>query len=204
MLLRFPPFCQENSEFWCHEKAYFLKKKFFVGKYAENERFRKLLIANYFRFLYKQRTCQSYAMRWSKLWNELVTAMLWGRQMPHVSGSKHNYERLRCHMWQFQVWKMRKLGWKRRFPIHYSFLDWTEKSTIFCKDLSAFQRMLNRAFDTDVGILKDNASRMLSKANENKWKKKEWFYFVIPKKKCNFALTKQEDYFFLIYRYDLF
>ena len=116
----------------------FSEKKFFVGKYAENEHFRKLLIASNFRFLDKQWGCQSYAMRWSKLWNELVTAMLWGRQMPQVSGSKHSYEDLRCHMWQFPMWKMRKLERKSRFLTCFSSLDWTEKSTRFCRVFSAF------------------------------------------------------------------
>ena len=127
-------FCQINSDFWCHEKACFLRKKIFVGKYAENERFRKLLIANNFRFLYKQWDCQSYAMTRSKLWNEVVTAMLWWCHMPQVSGSKHSYERLRCHMWQFRVWEMRKLEQKSRFFTCFSFLDWTEKSTEFCNN----------------------------------------------------------------------
>ena len=60
-------YCQENSDFWCHEKACFLKKMFFVGKYAENERFRKILSINQFRFLDKQWVCQSYGMRLSEL-----------------------------------------------------------------------------------------------------------------------------------------
>ena len=49
---------------------------FLVGKYAENERFWKILITNDFRFLYILLTCQSYAMTLSKLWNEVVRAML--------------------------------------------------------------------------------------------------------------------------------
>ena len=56
-------YCQENSEFWCHEKARFLKKMFLVGKYAENEHFRNILGINDFRFLYILLTCQSYTMR---------------------------------------------------------------------------------------------------------------------------------------------
>ena len=131
-------FCQINSDFWCNEKACFLKKMFIVGKYAENERFRKILSINQFRFLDKQWACQSYAMRWSKLWNELVRCGIWGCQMPHLSGLKHNYERLRCHMWQFRVWRMRKKEWKCRFFTHDSFLDWTEKSTRICRIFSAF------------------------------------------------------------------
>ena len=126
-------FCQINSDFWCHEKAHILKKLFLVGKYAENECFWKWLIINQFRFLDKRRTCQSYAMRRSKLWNELVRPMLWGRQMPQVSGSKHNYERLRCHMWQFRMWKMRKMKQKNGFLTRFSFLDWTKKLTTFCQ-----------------------------------------------------------------------
>ena len=55
-------FCNKNSEFWCHEKAHVSKKMFLVGKYAENERFRKVLTINNFRFLYILLTCQSYAM----------------------------------------------------------------------------------------------------------------------------------------------
>ena len=58
--------------------------------------------------------------------------------MAHVSGSKHSYERLRCHMWQFRVWKMRKLERKSRFLTRFSFLDWREKSTKFCRVFSAF------------------------------------------------------------------
>ena len=46
--------CHENSELWCHEKACFLKKLFFVGKYAENEQFWNVLVINHFRFLDKQ------------------------------------------------------------------------------------------------------------------------------------------------------
>ena len=76
--------------------------------------------------------CQSYAMRLSKLWNELVTAMLWGRQMPQVSGSKHSYERLRCHMWQFRRGKIGKLKQKSRYLTRFSFLDWTEKLARIC------------------------------------------------------------------------
>ena len=126
-------FCQENSELWCHEKAHVSKKSFLVGKYAENERFRKLLKTRNFRFLYKQWTCQSYAMTLQELCNEVVTAMLWGSQSYHLSGSKHNYGRLKCHMWQFHLLKMRKMKRKSRFLTHFSFLDWTEKSTKFCK-----------------------------------------------------------------------
>ncbi|MBR6449111.1 MAG: hypothetical protein IKS96_04045 [Fibrobacter sp.] len=69
-------FCQINSEFWPHEKAHVSKYFSFAGKYAENERFQKLLAINNFRFLDKQWGCQSYAMTLSKLWNELVIAML--------------------------------------------------------------------------------------------------------------------------------
>ena len=125
--------CQENSDFWCHEKARFLKKMFFVGKYAENEHFWKMLSINQFHFLDILRVCQSYAMRWSKLWNELVRCGIWGRQMPQVSRSKHSYEGLRCHMWQFRVWRMRKLERKNGFLTWFSSLDWTEKSTKICK-----------------------------------------------------------------------
>ena len=125
-------FCNKNSEFWCHEKAHVSKKFVLVGKYAENERFRKMLTINDFRFLYIPLTCQSYAMRLSKLWNEVVIAMLWGPHSYHLSGSKHIFERLRCHMWQFYLLKMRKMERKSRFPTHFSFLDWKEKSTKIC------------------------------------------------------------------------
>ena len=126
-------YCQENSEFWCHEKARFLKKMFVVGKYAENEHFWKMLSINQFHFLDIWRACQSYAMTSSKLWNEPVRCGIWSRQMPQVSGSKHSYERLWCHMWQFRVWRMRKLERKSRFFTWFSFLDLTEKSTRICK-----------------------------------------------------------------------
>ena len=129
-------FCQINFEFWCHEKTCFLKKIFIVGKYAENERFWKWLGINQFRFLYKLWACQSYAMRWSKLWYELVTAMLWGRQMPQVSVSFATSERLRCHLWLFRMWKKRKMERKNGFSTPFSFLDWTEKSTKICQHFS--------------------------------------------------------------------
>ena len=130
-------YCQENSELWYHEKACFLKKKFLVGKYAGNERFRKMLSIKQFRFLYILQDCQSYAMRWSKLWNELVRCGIWGRQMPQVSVSYATSEGLRWYKWQFRVWKMRKMEWKNGFLTPFSFLDWTEKSTKICRVFSA-------------------------------------------------------------------
>ena len=103
------------------------------AKNAKNWLFWKLLIIKHFRFLDNRWTCQSYGMRLSKLWNELVTAMLWGRQMPQVSGSKHSYERLRWYMWQFRMWNLREMELNCRFSTRFSLLDWTKKLTRFCK-----------------------------------------------------------------------
>ena len=84
----------------------------------------------------------------SKLCNELVGAMLWDSQSYHLSGSKHSSERLRCHMWQFRMWKMRKMEWKNGFPTHVFFLNWTEKSTKICRVFSLCIRFfLAFAFD---------------------------------------------------------
>ena len=68
--------CQKNSEFYPLKTANVSKYCSLAGKYAENEHFWKSLIVSGFRFLYILLTCQSYALRWSKLCNEVVRAML--------------------------------------------------------------------------------------------------------------------------------
>ena len=113
----------------------FSEKNFLVGKYAENERFRKILGINQFRFLYILWNCQRYTSDHQELCNEPVRCGIWGRQMPQVSGSFATSESLRCHMWQFRVWKMRKMEWKNGFLTPFSFLDWTKKLTRFCKNI---------------------------------------------------------------------
>ena len=49
---------------------------FLVGKYAENERYRKPLIINYFRFLYILLACQSYAFTLQELCFEGLKAIV--------------------------------------------------------------------------------------------------------------------------------
>ena len=82
-------YCQENSEFWYHEKARFLKIMFLVGKYAENERF--LEVVDYQLVLFSLQT-----MGLSKLCNEAVKAMEWACQMWYLRASDATCERVKA------------------------------------------------------------------------------------------------------------
>ena len=100
---------------------------------AKNWRFRKSLIINSFRYLYKQWTCQSYAMRLSELCFEPLTCGKWAYQMPLMTRSKATNDTLRSHKWQNGRLKVKGEKGKSKYSLHNSFPDWTKKLTRFCK-----------------------------------------------------------------------